>query len=264
MLHSGYRSMLRTVLLTAALLLLLAGFFWGLQAFADFSPSPEAAEPQVEATSEDEADLPETLPEEWFDDALFIGDSITGALSTHTLLNGGLGDATIVHTNGLGCHHIVRDSRKIPIMGTVMPIEDAVSASGCGKLYLMLAMNDIGTSDIENLRSCWEETLGRIIEKNPDLPIFVQSGTPIRQDRDYFSQEGMDEYNVMLSEVCEEMGCIYVDITEGLVDETGYMKSELQADIFHMNAEGCAIWVENLRNPASYSRLPDLEQEDET
>ena len=204
------------------------------------------------------------LPESWFDDVLFFGDSITGSLYAYYLNYGGLGEASFLYVNGMAVHHIIQYDRQIPVMGKMMNIEDAVAASGCGKLYLMLAMNDIGTSDIENLRSCWEETLGRIIEKNPDLPIFVQSGTPIRQDRDYFSQEGMDEYNVMLSEVCEEMGCIYVDITEGLVDETGYMKSELQADIFHMNAEGCAIWVENLRNPASYSRLPDLEQEDET
>lgn len=251
MLHSGYHTRLRTVLSAAALFLLLAGFFGGRQAFADLPLSPAAA-----------ADLPDTLPEEWFDDALFIGDSITGALSTYTLLNGGLGDATIVHTNGLGCHHIVRDGRKIPILGTIMPIEDAVSASGCGKLFVMLAMNDIGTEPVETLQADWETVLDRIIEKNPSVTVYVQSGTPILYNAGYFTRENMEEYNAMLQTVCQSRDCVYVDITRGMKDENGFMKKDLHLDMFHISDEGASIWIENLHDPGSYTPPRFSEQEE--
>lgn len=253
MLYSGYRTRLRTVLLAAALVLLSAGFLVGREAFA------ESAGPQVATAPEAAAEL----PEEWFDDALFIGDSITGALSTYTLLNGGLGDAIIVYTNGLGCHHIVRDGRKIPILGSLMPIEDAVSASGCGKLFVMLAMNDIGTEPIETLQADWETVLDRILEKNPSVTVYIQSGTPVLYNAGYFTRENMEEYNAMLQAVCQSRDCVYVDITRGMMDEDGFMKKELHLDMFHISSEGAAVWIENLHDPGSY-KPPLFPEQEET
>ena len=149
-------------------------------------PSSEpASEPAPEPTSkpapEPTPDLPQELPESWFDDALFLGDSLTGSLSTYILRNGGLGNASFVYVNGLGCHHITRDGTMIPIMGLCLPIEEAVEISGCGKLFLMLAMNDVGTEPIDELRASWETVLDRILERNPAVKVYVQSGTPILQ-----------------------------------------------------------------------------------
>ena len=269
--HSRSRRLPPALLLAAALLL----FTYGCAKPGPASKPPAAEapassaeptpaplpEPAPEATPEATAALPKELPEAWFDEALFIGDSITGSLSSYALLNGGLGNATFLHVNGLGCHHIIRDERTIPILGTSLPIEDAVAASGCGKLFLMLAMNDIGTEPLEQLQTDWETMLDRILEKNPGLEIYVQSGTPILQDSSYFTRENMEAYNAMLLEVCQSRGCVYVDVTRDLVDETGFLKSELHNDNVHMNPGGCAIWVENLRDPDSYTPPLVWEQE---
>ncbi len=249
--YSGYRTRLRTVLLAAALIFISAVFSVSREAFADHT------RPQAGTASEAAAEL----PEEWFDDALFIGDSITGSLSTYTLLNGGLGNAIIVHSNGLGCHHIVRDDRKIPILGSLMTIEDAVSASGCGKLFLMLAMNDIGTEPIETLQADWETVLDRILEKNPSVTVYVQSGTPVLYNAGYFTRENMEAYNAMLQTVCQSRDCVYADVTRGMKDENGFMKKELHLDMFHISSEGAALWVNNLHDPGSYT--PPLSPEKE-
>ncbi len=231
------------------------------------SPSPTAEAtpaPAPEPTPEPTPEPLRELPEDWFDDALFLGDSITGSLYAYNMVYGGLGDANFLYVNGMACHHITQYARTFPVRGTQMEIEDVVAESGCGKLFLMLAMNDVGTDEIDDLRLCWETVLDRILERNPGVTVYVQSGTPILMDVEYFTRENMNAYNAMLEEVCASRGCVYVDITPGLANEEGYMKPEFSNDNFHMNHAGCAVWVSNLKDPASYSVTPVIEQQEET
>ena len=196
------------------------------------------------------------IEESWFNDAFFLGDSLTGSLGTYCMVNGGLGDALIVHMNGLACHNIVDRDFEISLMGKTYPVEDAVKASGAKKLFLMLAMNDIGLP-VDDLKADWVTLLGRFREKNPDLEIYIQSGTPVIEDNLYFTKKNMLEYNEMLKKLCEEENCTYVDVTDGLKNEDGFLKKDFQMeytnDSVHMNFEGCAVWVSNLRNPLSYA-----------
>ena len=211
------------------------------------APAPETAQPEEEPGAEDKL-----LDESWFDDAMFLGDSLTGSLNIYNLRFGGLGDALVFHVNGLSCHHIVEEDMLLNFKGRDCRVEDAVALSGCGKLFLMLAMNDVGTHPIEQLHDDWAIMLGRIRERCPDVRVYVQSGTPLHLDINYFTRENMAAYNRMLREVCGETGCVYVDITPGLADEDGFLKDEYRLDDLHLNPEGCAVWVENLRHTASY------------
>ena len=223
----------------------------------------EAARPTPEATAEptEEPEIPAEpedglLDESWFDDALFLGDSLTGSLNVYNLQFGGLGNALIFHVNGLSCHHIVEKDTQFNFKGRSCRIEEAVHLSGAAKLFLMLAMNDVGTRPISELYECWTTMLRRIQETNPELRIYVQSGTPLRLDVNYFTRENMDAYNQMLREVCDELDCVYVDITPGLADEDGFLKDSYRLDDMHLNPEGCTIWVDNLRHTKSYSVPP--------
>ena len=211
--------------------------------------------PAAAAAQESEKEKKEThtIPESWFDDALFIGDSQTGSLGAYVLMNGGLGDALIWHVNGLACHHIVEGEKSYPFKGMYCSITDVVSLSGAKKLFLMLAMNDIGTLPVKELKSRWAGVIRSLREHCPDVEIFIQSGTPVESDFGYLTKENMDLYNEMLQEVCTETECCYVDVTKGLPDSTGYMKEEYKKDNVHLNPDGCAVWVRNLRDPDSYS-----------
>lgn len=227
------------------------------------SSPAEAAQDPTQPQSEAETPAPAAgglLDEHWFDDALFLGDSLTGSLNIYNIQSGGLGDALIFHVNGLACHHIIEKDTHFNFKGQSCSIEEAAALSGAAKLFLMLAMNDVGTRPIEQLHEDWALMLGRIRERCPELAIYVQSGTPLRLDVNYFTRENMADYNRMLREVCDETGCVYVDITPGLADEDGYLKDEYRLDDLHLNPEGCAIWVENLRRAEAYSVPPVTEE----
>lgn len=244
------RRLLRTIAgLVAALLILGAVRLPSASALG-----PEAEEKKPAASASEKAD---ELPESFFDDALFVGDSLTGSLQAYTLQAGGLGKAKIVYWNGLACHNIMMHEQKLVFMGKSMTPAEAAQKAEAKKLFLLLAANDVGTEKIEKLRECWDGMLADIRKACPEIEIYIQSGTPFRGDVNYFTKENMDEYNDMLRKLCAESDCVFVDITEGLLTDDGYMNDRFRIsaqDNVHMNQDGCAIWVKNLKNPASYVR----------
>ena len=222
------------------------------------TPAPSVQETAA-AVAETEASVEtQELPEAFFDDALFIGDSLTGSLRTYLMKNGGLGTAKIIFVNGIACHNIVLKNQTVVFMGKACSPAKAAALAEAKKLFLLLAANDVGFP-MDKERACWDTMIADIQQANPGITIYVQSGTPFRGDVNYFTKENMDEYNDMLRAMCEESGCVYVDITEGLLTEEGYLDDSFRVgveDNVHMNQDGCAIWVRNLRNPDSYSISP--------
>ena len=194
------------------------------------------------------------LPGSWFDDALFIGDSQTGALDIYNLTSGELGKAIIYHYNGLACHHIIRDNESFLFKGKYCTLEEMILLSESKNVYIMLAMNDVGTIPVDELSKCWEELVARVRNNCPGIMLFIQSATPVADYSVVLTKENTGEYNKMLKAVCENNDdiCVYVDITDGMTDEEGYLKTEFQRDNIHLNSNGCAVWVENLYNKESY------------
>ena len=249
-----------SISIMAAILLSLSGDAFGdvsqkLESFLSFFQATLNTLQDTLQKGEDNSVDTDTIPENWFDDAIFIGDSQTGALSIYNLVNGGLGKTLIFHVNGMSCHSLVNEDRRISFNGRSCTIGEAVSLSGASKVFLLLAMNDIGTMPDKDLEKCWETLIDHIRADEPDAVLYIQSATPIRANREtaWITKENTDSYNKMLKSFCKNNGCIYVDITDNLSDESGYLKQEYCRDNLHLNNDGCAVWVENLKNPGSYT-----------
>ncbi|MCR5087923.1 MAG: hypothetical protein K6C08_00235 [Oscillospiraceae bacterium] len=196
------------------------------------------------------------ITEEWFDSALFIGDSQTGGLASYTMMYGGLGDALVYYVVGLSCYNIVHLDQRLYFKGEYHTIENMVAASGAEKVFLSLAINDV-EAPVDVMRDCWSAMLERIREKNPEVSIYVQSCPEIGQDYSGSTGRRIRSYNRMLKEVCEERDCSFVDITAGLTDGNGLTKQSYLRDNIHLNEEGCRIWLRNLCRPESYSIPPE-------
>ena len=192
------------------------------------------------------------IPESWFDDAVFIGDSIVGSLGIEVLIDGGLGEAQILYVNGLSCCRMVEKGEKIPYMGRMHTIGETVELSGANKVFLLFAMNDIGQTEDVTVK-LWDAVLAQIKEAAPDVRIFLMSGTPIYSEHGYFTNKNMLAYNEILKAECEKLDCVYVDITDGLSDENGLLKKEFHKDAFHFTNAACVQWIKNLKNPENYS-----------
>lgn len=199
----------------------------------------------------------EEVPVEWFDDAVFVGDSVTNALYNFSD-EGALGDAEFIPSVGIGYHSALWDinaknNLHPTYYGKKMLMEDAIKASGKSKLFVMMGMNDFSWS-IDSTEQCMKEFLQRVEQKCPGIKIYVQSVTPLiasMKRKDALNNTNIAIFNERIKNYCLEQGYVYVDVASAVSDENGNLRDELCYDPkymgLHPNKAGCRIWIDYLK-----------------
>ena len=106
-----------------------------------------------------------------------------------------------------------------------------------------------------------DEQLSRILEKTPDVTIYLMGMTPRPAGYDNYDMPNalIREFNDLLLQYAEEHGLYYLDSYEALADEKGELPFEHCADPYglavHPSYAGCAVWLEYLYTHA----IPDKE-----
>ncbi len=118
-------------------------------------------------------------------------------------------------------------------------------------LVLLIGTNDIGRGfplkmTLENLDAIINATK----EACPDINFVLQAVYPInRPMRDAFekrSNEKILAMNKELIKLSEKYGCVWLDLTDKLSDETGNLKKEFTYDGLHLNAKAYKIVAKNI------------------
>ena len=228
---------------------------------ADYSVSELSAiitpEPTPIPTPEPATDM-SPLPETWFDDAVFFGDSISVVLGKHAEKTGELGKALFLCEFSYSVRNAVSGYLKIWYHGEQYLPQDVLGLTGATKVFTMLGVNDVALpGGVDRTLECWAEYIAAIREKNPDIQIFIESCLPVYYEFSGRNNEMLDGYNERLRELCEETGCIYVDVAHYLKDENNKLALEYCSDMGeHITYEGAAVWAEQLKNPENYSVNP--------
>lgn len=230
---------------------------------------PEETSPVVE-TSISNKELPETPPQEvstepvgweWFDDAVFIGDSVSLKLKNYVTKQRQsapdfFGQAQFLTSGSLGSANAlweISDQSVHPsYQGTKMLLEEAVPLTGAKKVYLMLGMNDVGLYGVDDSVSNLDTLIQRIQAQAPDTSIYIQSATPICEgaEKKSLNNAALEEYNRKLSLLCEEKGYAFVDVASVMRDEHGFLVYDYCSDPegmgIHFTDKACDIWMEYL------------------
>lgn len=196
--------------------------------------------------------LPEVSEESchYYDDAAFIGDSVSYTLYQWESMYDQLGEATFLVRGAFGLENSLDGRLKIFHQGVQKRAEDAVKDSGVKKIFVMMGTNDLGRFGIEGTLELWDEFLGRILDKSPDVEVHIQSCTPIWTDAQVknFTNELFDEYNVALKAYADEHGYGFVDVAPYFKDHTNGMAKKYCGDFYvHMSYEGTAAWAKVLK-----------------
>lgn len=214
------------------------------------------AEPEIPADVP--ADVPEEMPwtpvqesepvdDSYFDDVAFVGDSRTDGFRLYSGLERGtyfcVTGETVASATDME-NWKTEDGRKISLA-------DAVAAADCGKIYLMLGVNELGWNGTDIFRSHAENLLRRLQADHPDAEIVVQSLLPVSVEQDakgsYVNNQRILAYNQVWMELAEETGCDYVNIAEAVTGEDGCLPAEMSFDGVHLNRAGCHAWLDYLR-----------------
>lgn len=245
--------MKRSIALALSALLLLCLCACGNSGSRETEPPVRQTQPPVipEGTYEcDGTSVQENL-ENYFDNAAFIGDSVTLKLQYYNADTAALGKATFLCAGSYSVHHAVRGTLNVAYQGQEMAPEDALAACGAKKVFIMLGMNDIGLYGVDDTITTWATLVQKIREKNPGIHIFIQSGSPIYTggEKGKLTNANMDAYNVKLEKFADENDCFYVDVASSLKDSTGGLKPEYCSDKYvHFTAKGCSVWVDVLKD----------------
>ena len=187
----------------------------------------------------------------FFNDAAFIGDSVTLALRNYNLSSGALGNATFLCQGSYSVGHAVNNTMYLSYQGQNMSPQDALAACGAKKVFILLGMNDIALYGIDATLANWKTMIDSIRQKNPDIQIFIQSGTPIYTDGEIGSlnNENMDKYNERLKSFAAEEGLFYVDVATPMKDSSNGLAEKYCSDEYvHLTDTACALWVSILKS----------------
>lgn len=193
----------------------------------------------------------------YFDDVVFIGDSISLGLTYYEAANDVLGKAQFLTAGSLSATNAlwpVSDRSVHPrYKGTKMKLEKAVPLTGAKKVYIMLGMNDINNVGVQKAFENFKTLCANIKKAAPDTVFYIQSVTPrvnlgSRNPRSGLTNANITAYNKMLCKYANEKGWYFVNLASVMFDGNGYLKREYCSDPssmgMHFTTKGYAAWVD--------------------
>ncbi len=204
--------------------------------------------------SEPEPETDASENNSWFDDCVFMGDSLTLGLSMYNDSTGRFGKAEFVCSAGLGWHNsqwdLFDENEVHPLYyGEKVLLEDAVMLTGANKAIIGLGMNDIGIYGVEDSIYSAGKFLERLRAKSPDVQIYLQTVTPMIPEKEYAALNNslIQQYNQELKIFAEQHDCTLINSWAAIADENGELPYDFCEDPkalgLHLTHDGCDIWA---------------------
>ena len=195
----------------------------------------------------------------YFDDVVFVGDSISEGLNYYEAANDVLGKAKFLTSVSLGSTNALWDVSERSVHprwnGQKMKIEDAIPLTGAKKVYIMLGMNDIISVGVDKSIQNFTTLCNKILKKSPNVQLYVESVTPrtnqgAKSDNGPLNNKSITAYNKKLSALCQTRGWHFINVAEVMFDSTGYLNRSYCSDPngmgMHFAYAGCKVWVDYL------------------
>ncbi len=219
--------------------------------------SSSVSSSQPPASSQPEAS-PKTLPvfegavpesaavsQNYFDDAVFVGDSITEGMTIYS----GMSNAKILAYTGINFSTISTTPVLKQEDGTRVTIMDELGKGRYNKVYVMLGGNEVGYMDENSFIQRYEKVLEQVESLQPGAVIYVQSMTPVTETNGYnLDNDRIDEYNQAIREMCKRRGLYFLNIAECMKDSRGMLPTEASPkDGMHFGQEYFDKWFAYLK-----------------
>ncbi len=213
---------------------------------ASADASDIAEEEAVEEDEDKTYELTEVTPE-YFEDALFIGDSRTVGLSEYVEE---LDEKATFYAKVSLTIYGVLEKQFLKTDDGKMSIEEALQDQQFGKIYISLGLNEIGTGTAETFAESYSEVIERLKELQPDAIIFIQGIMHVAERKSsedkYFNNENINRRNEVLSQLADNKTVFYIDMNEAVDDENGNLQAGLSFDDIHLKASSYQLWYDFL------------------
>jgi len=177
---------------------------------------------------------------DYYENCLFIGDSRIGGLGTYS----GWDKAFFAYKNGASVYGIMEDNLSV-INGMNATLPELLQVGPYRMIFIMLGINEIGMDTYEYGEK-FGEILATIREHQPGVPIIIIGNTFVTKERDLSdnvtNNANINSKNVVIAAYANGEDIFYFDVNPAIVDEEGYLRSDISRDGVHITAQHYHLW----------------------
>ncbi len=210
--------------------------------------SEALSEPDT-ALAESPIMLPETysftpVTEDYFQDAVFIGDSRTVGISEYS----GIENATFLCKTSLSIYDYAKP--KITYKDKKTSIQEVLQNETFGKIYLMVGINECSYGTPESFYELYRAVVEDIRRLQPEALIFIEGNLLVTQSKSDSSQgvtnENISSRNELIATLANQKDTFYIDINQSSLCEDGALVPEFTWDQIHIKAQYYTVWKDFL------------------
>lgn len=173
----------------------------------------------------------EVVDPSYFDNAVFVGDSLTigiqnfSGFNSEFLCAGGLNTETLetlILDNGMTVIETIEEMEHI------------------GKIYIMLGTNEVAFDDMSLFLTRYSGFIDKVRKKFPNVIVYIESIMPVTNDTSEttgITNESITLYNEQLLEMAKTKGCYYVDCHSYFEGPDGALPDDIGSDGIHLGPE---------------------------
>lgn len=208
---------------------------------------------------EDDSDLKAGLYDSYFDDAVFVGDSVLRQLQIYLMeqAEGGrpaLGRARFLsatkYTLYAASLKSLTNSVQLRDRGQDVSFPQGIRQMEAGKVLMMLGLNDHAGSQLKKDIARYERAIDHAREAVPGVTFIAISVTPVAKGKQSktLTQKNLDAFNRELEALCLRKEVPFINLAPLYKNQSGYLNIDLSNDKWvHLNEKGLDTMVDALR-----------------
>ena len=193
----------------------------------------------------------EKVDASWFNNTLFIGDSLTLAMSIYSM--------GFPETTAFCAYKSITPKQFVDNVivsnedGSRTAVFDEICDHDPDNIFILLGTNAMTSGTDASLVATYEMLVQKLQEQFPNADIYIQ-GLPsvtktVSAERITLTINRIKKINVLLAQLAHNKKCYYIDLYHATAGEDGYLSTYIaQEDGIHLNQIGCEKWFDYLRS----------------
>ncbi len=183
------------------------------------------------------------VPAEYFDDALFIGDSRTVGLKEY---GSAIKNATFFASTGMDIYQIYSVKINVGKFGKT-DLMSLLKNNNYSKVYIMLGINELGYT-FNNTIKKYSELIDTIRATQPGVIIYVAANMHVSASRsasdNIFNNTNINNFNNMLAKLADNKNAYYLDVNPLFDDADGNLRADYTHDNTHVLGKHYKTWAD--------------------
>lgn len=189
---------------------------------------------------------PTQIPTETLENCLansaFLGNSLLGSVQRSNLAP----ECDLFVGTGMN----VKTALEKPTDTGTVPMVDELNGHAYDRVFTMFGVNELNWPNPGYIVERYVPLIEAIRERQPNAKLYMISILPLTKG--YKSSTGKDmddvnELNAQLAALCEQQGVTFIDVTDALVDDEGFLPAEASSDGHHLHSAYAQVFIDEVR-----------------